>query len=397
MVSNRLFSRGSAKAIINKHYTKKDGTASIYIQVIIDRQKKNIDLGLSWPPHKFVNGICKPRKKIDDDYSDFNHIIQDALSKAYQIFKHYRLINRPLTIEQFLYDYQSNFSADDFLAYMEKRIKKRARSGIISAATEKSHLSVLSRLKRFCSPLPFQSITNRTAENFDVWMIKKDGINSINTRWNQHTRFKTYLNEAKKDGFEFIDPYKDFKVKQAEGKFEALTKKELSNAWTYYSTLDKSTAEARIIGRFLFMCFTGLRISDARQFSPDDHLVDQMIILEMIKTKKDEKLVKIPCSQKALQLIDDALAHHPIKPFASPNEVYSNKKLKELALKMGIKKRLHHHMGRETFATLYMENGGALEVLQEILGHHDISMSRKYIKVSDDRKMSEAERINSMI
>lgn len=397
MASNRLFSRGSAKAIINKHYTRQDGTASIYIQVIIDRKKKNIDMGLTWPPHKFINGQCQPRKRNDDDFSDYNHIIQDALSKAMKIFKHYRLMNRPLTIDQFLYDYQSNFSADDFLAYMEKRIKTRWNKSIITDGTKRMQMVVLGRLKRFSNPLPFNGITNRTAEDFDAFMKKKDALDSVNTRWGQHKVFKTYLNEARKDGFEFIDPYKDFRIKQTESKYESLSKKELARVWNTYFLQEKSSTKARILGRFLFMCFTGLRISDARQFQPEKHIVDGMIKLEMIKTRAQEKVVVVPLSEKAQLLINNALEVHPVYPFRSPTEEYSNRKLKDYAPKMGIKKRMHHHMGRETFATLYMENGGAIEVLQEMLGHHDISMSRKYIKVSIERKQQSVANIDQFI
>jgi integrase/recombinase XerD len=44
--------------------------------------------------------------------------------------------------------------------------------------------------------------------------------------------------------------------------------------------------------------------------------------------------------------------------------------------------RVSPHTFRHTFAKLYIKNGGDLFTLQKILGHHDISMVRKYVQMS---------------
>jgi site-specific recombinase XerD len=47
---------------------------------------------------------------------------------------------------------------------------------------------------------------------------------------------------------------------------------------------------------------------------------------------------------------------------------------------------VHNHVGRESLATLYLENGGSLEVLKEYLAHSFIETTMKYVHVSDARK-----------
>ena len=64
----------------------------------------------------------------------------------------------------------------------------------------------------------------------------------------------------------------------------------------------------------------------------------------------------------------------------------SNEVREVIRQELGVRSRLHNHVGRESFATLYLENGGSLEVLREYLGHAFIKTTMKYVHVSDARK-----------
>jgi site-specific recombinase XerD len=63
-----------------------------------------------------------------------------------------------------------------------------------------------------------------------------------------------------------------------------------------------------------------------------------------------------------------------------------NKHLKDIARAVGIRKKLTFHISRHTFATRFLESGGAIEVLQQLLGHTDIATTMIYVTVSSRRK-----------
>ena len=137
---------------------------------------------------------------------------------------------------------------------------------------------------------------------------------------------------------------------------------------------------------FVFSCFTGLRLSDARTLTwrkvyktPDGKTL--YIHVFMQKTQKPNN---IPLSQEALNCLqakDDL--DEPI--FTLPaSDATINYHVKKLVKAAGIEKKVSFHCSRHTFATtVYLCNGGTIEALSKILGHKHISTTQIYAEVTN--------------
>ena len=71
--------------------------------------------------------------------------------------------------------------------------------------------------------------------------------------------------------------------------------------------------------------------------------------------------------------------HGPITPRAV------QLRLRQLAQRQGLFKRVHPHLLRHSFASHVLESSGDLRGVQELLGHADIATTQIYTHVAGDR------------
>ncbi|MEW5910204.1 MAG: site-specific tyrosine recombinase/integron integrase [Thermodesulfobacteriota bacterium] len=158
----------------------------------------------------------------------------------------------------------------------------------------------------------------------------------------------------------------------------------------------------RAIFETLYSC--GLRISELSGMNLEDVDFEKGVIRVMGKGRK-ERIV--PIGKKALDAISDyRKMHHdtlaslgPKKRNSPGSPLFQNKDygrltprsidriLKKTAKACGFSLPVHPHALRHTFATHMLDAGADLRIVQELLGHKNLSTTQRYTHVSIDRLM----------
>ncbi|QTJ38951.1 site-specific tyrosine recombinase XerD [Dolosigranulum pigrum] len=146
------------------------------------------------------------------------------------------------------------------------------------------------------------------------------------------------------------------------------------------------------------MYATGLRISELVNLK----LSDMHLTMGFIQTMgKGEKERIIPLGEIASQwldhYLDGARVYLQDQSVETSEYVFLNsrgkglsrqgvwKKVKQLALEAGIDQNVTPHTLRHSFATHLLENGADLRMVQELLGHADISTTQIYTHITKTR------------
>jgi integrase/recombinase XerD len=141
---------------------------------------------------------------------------------------------------------------------------------------------------------------------------------------------------------------------------------------------------------------SGLRISELANARLEDFNFEQRIVRA---TGKGNKTRLVPVGRKACEALAAYLsAERPklVKPRTS-SEVFLSERgtklttariwqiVKKHAQRAGLEKNVYPHLLRHSFATHLLSNGADLRIIQEMLGHADISTTQVYTHVDQQR------------
>lgn len=360
-------------------YVKNNGEMAVYATVRMGKRKAKFHTGVSVKPEDFDEKKCLVRKS-NDDYSDLNLMISSTKSRINEIFVRYRLQFEELTPDLLIKEYKISSTRIDFFAFLDESIKERR--GELAPSSILQHISQRNKLKRFSPTLSFSQIDSELMIKYNRWLIITEK-NDINTRYTAFKFLKSYINIAIRKRIISYNPLKDWMpVKQASTNREFLTYDEVKILYNLYNEGNLPRTELIVLRHFLFMCFTGLRISDLKNIEMDQ-LMNGTLIFSAQKTRsKKVKLVKIPLSPIAKQLIkDEAFFRLSGKVFNTFSEQHMRRTIKDLVKNKGIDKDVSLHTGRHTFATMFLRKTKNLAVLQKLLGHSKIEQTMVYAHI----------------
>lgn len=376
---------------LNDDYVKDDGTKAAYLVTHIHGKKVRINTKVSIHPDYF-DPIKKQVIGNSKELKDARLIIEQCRSRINEILVNYRLMKKDLTADIFRKEYENPTSFVDFYGFMERTMAQKR--GLNSENTLKAHGSLKEKLKKFRPVLMFADIDEIFISDFQKYMKTKLD-NNANTIAKTLRNFKIYINAAKRQGLIKESPFQDIRIRQVEAEREFLDPEELELLMKKYDDESLPDKYRETFQAFLFSCFTGLRISDAKEVRMEQ-IQKKTLVFIPVKTEGINKTVRVPLSDPAKMILKDVAPHRVYgKIFNLEADQTVNKKLKKIFTHFEIQKNISFHCARHTFATIFLRRGGKLHILQKLMGHYSITETMKYVHILPDDTEEEVKLFNA--
>jgi len=368
----------------------KDGGSSFYLDITHKNSRK----------YEFLN-IYVSNKRLDLKENQEKRKIAEMIRSQ----KEYDLIIKESGMED------SKKRLSDFVVFFEDLVVNEKKSSKIWNGT-------LVQMRKFIGKdkgVNFTEINEQWILEFQKYLIGNLEVNSSVT---YISCLNTSLNIAVQQKIIHDNPFKNIqrqkKLKRKDIERTFLTLEDLNKLANAESGIPKQVKQA-----FLFSCFSGLRWSDVNSLKWDD--VEnvggkgQEKFMLRFRQKKTGSFEYLPLSSQAIEILhsresdfeQEQKQQKPIsekkieielgKLYLFPNLYVSNpmssaklkmvnEKLRKWAKDAEIKKDIHFHVGRHTFATLALTYGTDLYTVSKLLGHRNIQTTTIYAKVIDKLK-----------
>ena len=256
--------------------------------------------------------------------------------------------------------------------------------------------TVILHLKNFTrgNPVLFSDVTADWLAGLNDYLVTHV---SQNASFSYLKILKARLNDAFREDLITRNPFEKFKLPTLhETQRITLDSEEVR-------TLVKTSLESHphLRWAFLYSCFTGLRISDLQELRWDniieeqtgDGVIEYIMQIRPVKNQKESgKLLRVPLTDSACKVLGELRKETNLsgKIFERlPSERNGGDLLKLWAARAGLKKDIHFHVGRHTFATICLTSGIDIYTVSKLLGHTDISTTEIYAKIIDEKKRKE--------
>ena len=394
----------SLKFYLNKNKTQGDKT-KIYGRLIINRNKAEFYTSFAVKPDKWDNIKQAP-------IGDFS-LKQELLELQNKIYKIRRsfidkdIIPTAKNIVDVLKNKKSKLDNIKIFDFYKACIKEMVDKNELSKSTIKHYQGTFKILENFNNikrgrNIPIAEINYQYIKEFDYYLTVnyKSPLGEKlerNTISKHHGRLRAIINKAICDDLLTLNPYTKFTLKYTKTNVEYLTQDELEKIENANLGGNISLEKTRDI--FLFSCNTAVRFQDAQDLTMSSikKLNNDEKYLELIMGKTSER-VAVPLTQQAISIINkysehgDRLVKDKILPQIS-NQKF-NTYIKVIADMAGLKKSISHHVARHTFATIALNNGIPLVVVQKVLGHTSIKTTEIYAKLLKQTLFEEMKKMN---
>lgn len=350
----------------------KEGFSPLEMCLTIDGDRRYMSLNRRIKASSFNSKTQRIRNN-----DDANEYLDAIRLKVYNIESEMIKKGFQINAETFIDIFKNGFTEDciTILQMFERhneQYQAKADRQVVSSSTLLKYNVTKNYLARFIrstmkkKDVLVKDVTPKMIEDFYLYLLKRMGNNTAIQKMKQ---IKKIMRMAVEEGYIKVSPFK-LKMKADDVVVEPLTKEELRTLRSKEICVERLE---RVRDMFVFACYTGLAFTDMHQLQPDDIITTPDGKEWIIKTRQKTKIVStiplLPIAKEILQKYNGKLP-------TMCNQRY-NGFLKELGAICGIKKELHSHLARHTFATLLLNSGVDMVSVSKILGHANSKITER--------------------
>jgi len=385
---------------------KKGSKFPIYLRIIVDRKKAEV-----YTSHSVSLKDWDENKERTKRLVLINQSLSDLEYQVYEIVNQIKKDNKKLTAIAIKNILTKKDKLDyTIIEYYESCLERMKIAKEVEEVTinmygyTKNHLANFLREEKKVDDFPIRNIEYRFLTDFDTYLLCQKVSHSErtlerNTVSKHHSRLRTILIQAMKEGYLSSNPYANFKLKSMPTQRTFLNDDELTRLLNHGLGGNESLLRVRDI--FIFSVYTGLRFEDTQLLTMDRIEKDKEGRLNLlISQDKTGEPLSIPLLPQAAQIVKrykglpERKIHNRVLPKISNQKL--NSYLKVIAELTQIKKTLTHHVARHTCATtVLLGNEVPIEVVSKWLGHTTIKTTQVYAKVTNSYLHKIAERIGN--
>ena len=371
---------------------KKDGLSPLELSIIINGNRKYITLDRNVKAANFDS----KKQKVKGDAA-INEYMVALKAKCYGIETEMMKNGMDVTMASFVDVLKNGFKANTITILQLFRehnelFGKKIANGVVTGSTLEKYKVTMDYLAAYIKTLKkddimVKEITPMFIEDFFVYLV---GLMSNNTAIQKMKHLKKILRMAVEEGYISVSPFK-MTLKNEQKEVDPLTLDELRKIKNKKISVARL---AKVRDMFIFECYTGLAFTDMVNLRSENIVVDpkgnEWIIKSRQKTKIQSTIPLLPIAKEIFVKYKEVLP-------TLTNQRY-NGYLKELGDICGIKKNLHSHLARHTFATILLHSGVDMVSVSKILGHSNSRITEKvYAKMLPETIMKKVKGIEHII
>ncbi|WP_417237321.1 tyrosine-type recombinase/integrase [Bizionia paragorgiae] len=371
------------------------GLCPIRCRITLNKSRKEFSTGLLIIPDLWNS---KKQKLEPSENSDFiNTQLSLIRQKLNQAFLFLQVNNDTFNIDDIYSKYKGEkpkkeFGVVEVYGLFTKRLMVLVGKEIKQVTYDKylesgKHLKDFIKFNFKKNDIPLKEVKSNFLEEYEYYLKTKKNFQQ-STLNKAIQRFRRVIKYAIAQNYLDKDPFLLFSYKTVKKEVIFLNSEELSKLEKHHFDIPRIE---KVKDLFVFCCYTGLAFKEMRNLKHSDISVgfDGKKWIN-VKRNKTGRSYNIPILKQADVIIEKFTEENRELVFPIIANSNFNAYLKEIAVLVGIKKHLTHHLARKTFATtVLLYNDVPMEIVSKLLGHSKIQTTQDHYGHILDEKVSE--------